>query len=45
MRAASAGRESARRDVVHANLPRRTVTMRSRTACRVRPRFVRCAHA
>ncbi|KKL33661.1 hypothetical protein WR30_24180 [Burkholderia contaminans FFH2055] len=44
-RAANARRESAKRDVVHANRPRRTVTMRSGCACRVRPRFARCAQA
>ncbi|KHL09490.1 hypothetical protein BED46_006295 [Burkholderia contaminans] len=44
-RAANARRESAKRDVADANRPRRTVTMRSGCACRVRPRFARCAQA
>ncbi|MCA8273858.1 hypothetical protein LGN17_15290 [Burkholderia sp. AU30280] len=45
MRAASAGRGSAKRDVVHVNPLRQTMTMRSSPACRVRPRIARRAQA
>ncbi|KML55474.1 hypothetical protein VL15_18965 [Burkholderia cepacia] len=44
-RAVNARRGAATRDVVHGGKACRTATLRSRTACRVRPRIAWCAQA